>query len=144
MVDFVQPQWVARGNCWSSFAGESWTMVLNSQIMRMARRVENTPAEVLRDSFVPVASLVAQLQSSEHQILFGRRGTGKTRLIRYLQEQRDAEGALAIYLDLRQVGAAEDVSSVQPQRFAEDSTELLVDVIENVHTQVYEQVLTDR
>jgi len=72
--------------------------VLNSQIMRMARRVENPPAEVLRDSFVPVASLVAQLQSSEHQILFGRRGTGKTRLIRYLQEQRDAEGALAIYL----------------------------------------------
>lgn len=33
---------------------------------------------------------------------------------------------------------------MQPQRFAENSTELLVDVIENVHTQVYEQVLTDR
>jgi hypothetical protein len=82
-------------------------------------------------SFVPVGSLFATLQSREHQVLLGRRGTGKTHVMRFLQEQCSVEGALAIYLDLRQIGAAEDVFSTEQENFAEQATSLLVDVVEH-------------
>src|SRR3954452_25417662 len=117
---------------------------LNDLLVRVSRRAENAPAEVLRDAFVPVPSLLAQLESNEHQVLFGRRGTGKTHLLRHLQDQQSAAGALALYVDLRKVGAAGDVFSTQQDNFAELATGLLIDVVEHMHSQVYEQVLTDQ
>jgi hypothetical protein len=117
---------------------------LNDLLVRVARRAENAPAEVLRDAFVPVPSLLAQLESSDHQVLFGRRGTGKTHLLRHLQDQQSSAGALALYVDLRKVGAAGDVFSTQQDNFAELATGLLIDVVEHMHTQVYEQVLLDQ
>jgi hypothetical protein len=117
---------------------------LNDLLVRVARRAENAPADVLRDAFVPVPSLLAQLESSEHQVLFGRRGTGKTHLLRHLQDQQSAAGALALYVDLRKVGAAGDVFSTGQDDFAELATSLLVDVVEHMHTQVYEQALKDQ
>lgn len=117
---------------------------VNAHVTRMAKRAEKAPAEVLRDSFVPVPSLLAQLMSNEHQVLYGRRGTGKTHLLRYLQSRQDADGALVVYLDLRNVGAAEDVFATGQESFAEHATRLLVDVLEGVHTQVLDQLVTDR
>jgi Cdc6-like AAA superfamily ATPase len=107
---------------------------LNTLIVRVARRAENAPPDVLKEAFVPVRSLMASLELPEHQVLFGRRGTGKTHLMRFMQEQRSAEGALAIYLDLRQIGAAEDVFSPEQHNFSQQTTALLVDVVEHVHT----------
>src|SRR3954453_22922447 len=73
--------------------GAMVTAALNDLLVRVARRAENAPAGVLREAFVPVPSLLAQLESSEHQILFGRRGTGKTHLRGHLQDQRGDAGA---------------------------------------------------
>jgi hypothetical protein len=111
---------------------------LNNLLMKVARRAENAPAEVLRSSFVPVRSLLAHLESPEHHVLFGRRGTGKTHLLRYLQDQQTERGALAIYLDLRRVNTADDA---QPGELA---GALLVEVIGHIHAALYEQVLQDR
>src|SRR5262249_43490254 len=117
---------------------------LNSLIVKVARRAENAPADVLRDSFVPVRSLLAHLEAPEHHVLFGRRGTGKTHLLRYLQDRRTAEGALAIYLDLRRIGSPEDLAAAHPDTFPKQATALLMDVVEHIHTGIYEQVLDDR
>jgi type II secretory pathway predicted ATPase ExeA len=116
---------------------------LNTLIMKVARRAENAPPEVLRDSFVPVGSLLDNLGLEEHHVVLGRRGTGKTHLMRFLQERRSAEGSLAVLLDPRQMGAAENVFSTQQDDFAQQTTALLVDVVEHVHTHVLEQVLSD-
>lgn len=118
-------------------------VVLNTQVMRMAKRAEKAPSVVLRDSFVPVPSLLSQLQVPEHQVVYGRRGTGKTHLLRYLGDRQASDGCLVVYLDLRQAGAAEDVFSARQESFAVHATQLLVDVLEQVHSQIYEQVLTD-
>jgi hypothetical protein len=117
---------------------------LNTLIVKVARRAENVPADVLRDAFVPMPSLMAHLESPEHHVLFGRRGTGKTHLLRYLQEAKTAEGALAIYLDLRKLGSPDEIVSTQRGDFAEQATGLLVDVVEHIHAGIYEQVLDDR
>ena len=117
---------------------------VNAHVTRMAKRAEKAPDDVLRDSFVPVPALLAQLTTNEHQVLYGRRGTGKTHLLRHLQDRLTGDGALVVYMDLRTVGAAEDVFSVQQEDFAEHATRLLVDVVEHVHTQVLDQLLTER
>jgi hypothetical protein len=117
---------------------------LNSLVMKVARRAENAPADVLRDSFVPVHSLLAHLEAAEHHVLFGRRGTGKTHLLRYLQDRKAAEGALAIYLDLRKIGSPGDLVPDATGGFCEQASGLLVEVLEHVHNGVYEQVLDDR
>ncbi len=70
-------------------------------------------------------------------------GTGKTHLLHYLQARAAAAGSLAIYLDLRKIGSPEDLSGAG-EEFAQRSTALLVDVLEAVHTALYEQLLTDR
>jgi hypothetical protein len=116
---------------------------LNALIARVARRAENAPDLVLRDSFVPVPNLLAHLESPDHHVLFGRRGTGKTHLLRYLQAGALDAGSLAIYLDLRKIGSPEDVSGAAGD-FAPRSTALLVDVLEAVHTALCEQLLSDR
>ena len=117
---------------------------LNELLLRVARRAENASPTVLREAFVPVPGLLAQLECPEHQVLFGRRGTGKTHLWRHLCESRESAGALAVYLDLRQVGMAGDAFSVRQDDFAELATSLLIDVVEQFHTQVYEAALTQR
>jgi hypothetical protein len=115
---------------------------MNALIARVARRAENAPDHVLRESFVPVPNLLAHLESSDHHVLFGRRGTGKTHLLRYLQARAVAAGSLAIYLDLRKIGSPEDLSGAGDD-FAQRSTALLVDVVEAVHTGLYEELLTE-
>jgi hypothetical protein len=106
---------------------------LNTLLMKVARRAENAPAEVLRSSFVPVRPLVAHLESAEHHVPLGHRGTGKTHLLRYLHDRQTDQGALAIYLDLRRVGSDDDSTAA-----------LLSDVVTAIHAAVYEQVLHDR
>ncbi len=49
---------------------------LNALIARVARRAENAPDHVLRESFVPVPNLLAHLESADHHVLLGRAGRG--------------------------------------------------------------------
>jgi hypothetical protein len=74
---------------------------LNATLVKVARRADTARDDVLRAAFVPIPSLMAHLESPQHHVLFGRRGTGKTHVLRYLRERQATEGDLAIYLDLR-------------------------------------------
>jgi len=115
---------------------------LNRLIMRVLRRAENAGVEHLARTFVPVDPLSAMLDSPEHHILYGRRGTGKTHLLKYLAEARRAEGDVSIYLDLRQVGSSGGLYSDSREPVTVRATHLLVDVIEAVHTTLYESILS--
>jgi hypothetical protein len=117
---------------------------LNAMIIKVARRAETAPDDLLRAAFVPVGSLMTHLASPQNHVLFGRRGTGKTHLLRYLRDLKAAEGALAIYLDLRKIGSPEDVFSRDQDDFLEQATGLLVDLIEHIHNTVCEYVLDDQ
>jgi Cdc6-like AAA superfamily ATPase len=117
---------------------------LNTLLMRVSKRAENAPDEVLRDSFVPVPALLAQLEVPEHHVLFGRRGTGKTHWLRFLQARADEAGALAVYVDLRKIGSPDDVAASSAVDFAQRCSALLIDVIEHIHARVYDAVIADR
>ena len=117
---------------------------LNAMIIKVARRAETVPDDLLREAFVPVGSLLTHLASPQSQVLFGRRGTGKTHLLRYLRDLKAAEGALAIYVDLRKIGSPEDVFSRDQDDFLDQATGLLIDLIEHIHNAVCDYVLDDR
>jgi hypothetical protein len=117
---------------------------LGMMFVKVARRADTVPDSLLRDAFVPVGSLMGHLESPQHHVLFGRRGTGKTHLLRYLQDQKAAQDDLTVYLDLRKIGSPEDIFSRDQHDFVDQATGLLIDLVEHIHNSIYEQVLDDR
>jgi len=56
--------------------------------------------------------ILPQIANNNNQIIYGRRGTGKTHLFRYLEnETKTNNKAIVIYLDCRTLGSAADFSN---------------------------------
>jgi hypothetical protein len=63
--------------------------------------------EVLESTFVDVG-ILGQLDANNNQVLFGRRGTGKSHLLRLLTARRNLlPGHAAVFVDLRRLGSAQ-------------------------------------
>ncbi len=110
---------------------------LNSQIntvfLGVQRRAEAVDRQTLVQTFVDIGSLFAVLSSRDHQIVYGRRGTGKTHALLYLAEQAKAKDSVPVYIDLRYIGSSgglyADPTCPLPQR----ATRLLLDVLGSIH-----------
>ncbi|MFD2415552.1 hypothetical protein [Amycolatopsis pigmentata] len=105
---------------------------INQALMRIARRAESTDRTTLATTYVTAGSLSAVLNSTDHQILYGRRGTGKTHALLYLSDLVECAGDVVVYLDLRTIGSAGGPS---PDR-ADRGTQLLVDTLEAIHEEL--------
>jgi hypothetical protein len=80
------------------------------------------------DSGVAVA-----LEAVDHQVLFGRRGTGKTHALRYLEGIVGSGGNVPVYVDLRTVGSPEGLFLGEVVHPTERAARLLVDMLTHVH-----------
>jgi len=105
---------------------------LNQALMRIPRRAENTDRHTLATTYVSAGSFSAMLHSTDHQVLYGRRGTGKTHALQYLSDVIDRAGDIAVYLDLRTIGSSGGPESDAATR----GTQLLVDTLEAVHDEL--------
>jgi hypothetical protein len=64
-------------------------------------------ANILEDTFVDIG-ILEQLEARNNQILFGRRGTGKSHLLRLLTARSNqVPGRAAVFVDLRRLGSAQ-------------------------------------
>ena len=106
---------------------------LNQALLRIPRRAESSDRNTLSATYVAAGSFAALLHSSDHQILYGRRGTGKTHALMYLSDLLVDTGDIPIYLDLRTIGSAGGLYSDSSQSAAARGTHLLVDTLEAVH-----------
>jgi len=79
---------------------------INRALSSVPKRAEARQAEQLRDTFVD-SGVAAALEAVDHQVLYGRRGTGKTHAFRYLQTLVQERGDISFYADLRTVGSPE-------------------------------------
>jgi hypothetical protein len=97
------------------------------------RRAEAVDRHTLVQTFVDIGALFTVLSSRDHQIVYGRRGTGKTHALLYAAEQAKKEDAIPVYVDLRSIGSSgglyADLSIPLPQR----ATRLLLDVLGSIH-----------
>ncbi|MGV1098031.1 hypothetical protein ACUUL3_01285 [Thiovibrio sp. JS02] len=75
------------------------------------------------------------------QILFGRRGTGKTHVLGYLSNEIQRLGAIAIQLDMRTMGSTGGIYSDPRLTVAERATRLLVDSLSVIHDHILTEIL---
>jgi hypothetical protein len=81
-----------------------------SRILQRSERQEDY--EKVVDSFVDTG-IVDQINNSNNQIIYGRRGTGKTHLLRYLQQKiLDEPNRMCVYIDCRNLGSSTQFTDV--------------------------------
>ena len=113
----------------------------NTVLLKLAKRAESYDRQHIIDSFVDVGPLFTLLSNPDNQILFGRRGTGKTHVLGYLTSEIQKRGALAIQMDMRTIGSTGGIYSDPALTVAERATRLLVDVLAAIHDRVLSETL---
>jgi hypothetical protein len=73
----------------------------------------------------------------DHQVLYGRRGTGKTHALSYLADQIEKKGDIAIQVDMRTIGSTGGLYSDTSVPIAERGTRLLMDTLSQLHEQLF-------
>ena len=114
---------------------------INTAILKLAKRAETYDRQHLIDSFVDVGPLFTLLSNRDSQILFGRRGTGKTHVLAYLASELIKNGQVAIQIDMRTIGSTGGIFSDTNLSVSERATRLLVDTLNCIHDQVASTIL---
>ncbi|CAM3320659.1 hypothetical protein DFJ75_5013 [Williamsia muralis] len=115
---------------------------INRALARIPKRAEKSENPHLHETFVD-SGVADILDVVDHQVLNGRRGTGKTHAFAYLASERRALGDIAIVLDLRTVGSPDgllDPSAASPQ---ERAGRLLIDLLGQLREAILDAVLED-
>jgi hypothetical protein len=115
---------------------------VNRSLNKIPKRAEQRQAEQLRETFVD-SGVSAALEAIDHQVLYGRRGTGKTHALRYLQSHVASGGDVALYADLRTIGSPEGLFAGAAAPTIERAARLLVDLLGQVHESLLAAVLDD-
>lgn len=117
------------------------TRATNRALMRLARRAEMTDPASLVATFVSAGPLFELLRSRDHQLLFGRRGTGKTHALTYLAEEVRNPSNFSLVIDMRSIGSTGGLYNDPSASFAERGTRLLIDVLEVVQDRLVDLAL---
>jgi hypothetical protein len=114
---------------------------INNALMKLVRRAEMTERSHLVATFVDVGPLFTLLSSIDHQILYGRRGTGKTHALSYLSESVENDGDISILIDMRTVGSSGGIYADPELKLSERATRLLVDTLTVIHDKILDFVV---
>lgn len=114
----------------------------NRCFMRFRDRAERITAEQVAETFVSVGPLMDVLESQNNQIMYGRRGTGKTHALRYFASQRSKAQDIAIYIDCQNLGSNGSIYNDTTIDVSERASRLLVDVCTAMHSELLD-VFTD-
>lgn len=117
------------------------TFNINNAILKLSRRAETYEREHLVSTFVDVGPLFTLLSNKDHQILYGRRGTGKTHALSFLASHIEEEGDLAIQIDMRIIGSSGGIYADSGLPISERATRLLVDTLSYIHDQLLSVIL---
>ncbi|QXI44925.1 hypothetical protein HU734_009200 [Pseudomonas wayambapalatensis] len=115
---------------------------INTAVMRLKLRAERSSREHLIQTFVDLDPLLTLLQTEDHQILYGRRGTGKTHALEFLASEVGTAGDIPVYMDMRTIGSSGGVYADPDIPLAERATRLLVDTLQAIHEQLLNYVLS--
>lgn len=106
---------------------------LNNALLRLTRRAESAERQKLVETFVDFGTLMALLSSLDHQVIYGRRGTGKTHALLYLAENANNNDDISVYLDMRTVGSTGGLYGDTSIPVSERATRLLSDTLLAIH-----------
>jgi hypothetical protein len=115
---------------------------INRAFNRVPKRAEARQAEQLRITFVD-SGVAAALEAIDHQVLYGRRGTGKTHAFRYLETVVRDGGDISFYADLRTIGSPEGLFTGDQVPTTERAARLLVDLLGQFHDAILSAAVAD-
>lgn len=116
---------------------------INQAFTRLVLRADRQEDAVLERTFVEFGSAASVLMSIDHQIVFGRRGTGKTHLLTHIKQSRRAEGEVAIQLDLRMIGSNNGIYGDTSASVVQRGTRLLIEVLMAIHGALFDAAVED-
>jgi hypothetical protein len=109
---------------------------VHKTLISFNKRAERSSNDLLVATFVDSAPLYDLLSTQNSQVIYGRRGTGKTHALKFLSEQVVKKGDLAIYLDLRSVGSNGSIYGDVSRNLAERASTLILDVLRAVYDEL--------
>ena len=115
---------------------------INRAFNLVPKRAEARATEQLRDTFVD-SGVAAALEAIDHQVLYGRRGTGKTHVLRYLETVVESRGDVAVYVDLRTIGSPDGLFAGDAVPATERTARLLVDLLGQLHDSLLGAAIDD-
>lgn len=115
---------------------------INLALLRLTKRAEMSDPKVLVDTFVDTGMLHTMLASRDHQVIYGRRGTGKTHALLYLSETKRVARELPIFIDMRTIGSSVGLFADESTPLPERATRLLRDTLAAIHDRLYEMATT--
>ena len=108
---------------------ESINRTINRCFIRFEDRAERIDTRQIAETFVSVGPLLDVPESRNNQIMYGRRGTGKTHALKYFATHREKAGDLAIYVDCANIGSNQSIyDNKDDLPVSERATRLLIDV----------------
>ena len=115
-------------------------VVLKAVASIKQRSERQSSLEVASKTFVDPGILV-ELDNYNHQVIFGRRGTGKTHVLRKLQSDAIAEESkFACYIDCRVMGSSsqflDDTLSIEHRSFS-----IFKDILSEIHDLIFNQIV---
>lgn len=111
---------------------------LHRALITLNKRAERASNEILVSNFVDSEPLFDLLSTQNNQVIYGRRGTGKTHALKFLAETVSKSGDHAVYIDLRSIGSNSSIYSDTARSLADRASTLIVDVL----GAVYDELLT--
>jgi hypothetical protein len=114
---------------------------INIAFMRLSKRAEGVERAKLVETFVDIGPLFTLLSSRDHQVFYGRRGTGKTHALVFLASTLSEAGDLPVYVDMRTIGSTGGLYADPQVPIPERATRLLMDTLGALHDGLLEHVL---
>ncbi|WP_182026575.1 ORC-CDC6 family AAA ATPase [Vibrio rotiferianus] len=109
---------------------------LSEILATMPRRAEKKPDNYLVDSFVHIGSVFSLFSCLENQIIYGRRGTGKTHLLKYLKNDVKKSGVACLEIDMRTMGSTGGMYADGNIGLTERASRLLSDTLCDIREQI--------
>ena len=101
-------------------------------MLAIRSRAERLSGDQIVDSFSSVGPLSDLIETTDHQVIFGRRGTGKTHALRFLYSNVNDSGDIGIFVDMLNLGSDTSIYNDRNLSLAERATRLLIDTISHI------------
>lgn len=113
---------------------------INELLLQIAKRAERKDDDYLVKSFVQLGHVFTLLKCEDNQIIHGRRGTGKTHLLKYLKNKVQQKNEIVVEVDMRSLGSTGGIYADANININERATRLLSDTLCEIHQSLLEEI----
>lgn len=116
-------------------------MNIQDAILQIQLRADKWDDDSLVKSFVKVGPLIPLLDSENNQIIFGRRGTGKTHVLRYFKSLKEGQDDCCIFVDLRKIGSSNSIYADPSLPMEQRALRFFIDIIKVLSDEIVSYII---